>query len=461
MFRSLSVKINVAIILLVVLILGGAGYLTLVEQNRQAEENAKTKTRLITQTVTNVIRLEMESPHAKDLEKLIEVMGQFQEIETLRIFDVDGRILHSADAGEIGRGIDDLVMNVFLSGDMAKPFRSEEEGHRSMCRVDVVYNEPACYRCHGDKNDVIGVVEVCLTMAAMDQQIERNARFTLVSTLATLLVVALALSLLITGMVTRPVAALSRVMGQAQAGNLAARGRAHDRDELGRLARSFNDMIARLDDANKEVARLHREQMSRAERLASIGEMAASVAHEIKNPLAGLSGATQILAKTFPEGDPHREVVGEMLKLTGRLDKTINDLLSFARVADPVWQSVNPNDVVEETLFFLRKDHKVGDSVLTETLDPLMPDVPLDPQQIQQVLFNLCINARQACGDKGKVTVATSARPTGTMYEGADPNDYVEIRVEDDGPGIRPENMGEIFKPFFTTKVQGTGLGLP
>jgi signal transduction histidine kinase len=262
-------------------------------------------------------------------------------------------------------------------------------------------------------------------------------------------------------MVNHPIRSLVKTMKKAEEGNLDARVSIRKQDELGRLGESFNSMISRLDGASREVERLHREQMMRAERLASIGEMAASVAHEIKNPLAGLAGATQILAGSFGAEDPRYPVVQEMLKLTDRLDKTIRDLLSFARESEPKWVQANLNDVVEETVFFAAREAGGTKGALSVDLDPEMPDISMDPQQMQQVLFNLVINGRQATGPDGAVSVHTAAAPTMQVEPGFPGEGFVEMRVRDDGPGISPEKLAEIFKPFFTTKVQGTGLGLP
>lgn len=462
MQKSLNLKINLAIAAVLVLFMGLSAYVTHSQIKNQAIESTKTKAQLLTQTVTNIIRIDMEGQYEKDLEKLIRVVGQFRDIETLRIFSPDGVILHSADPKEIHGNIDEIVLNVFQSGDKSKPFRSEEKGHLSFCRVEVMYNEPSCHRCHGKDTEILGILEVCLSMAATDEQIMDSTRFILLSSLGTMAAVGIAISLLMTFIVKRPISRLDKSMRRAREGRLDERVETRSRDEIGRLAQSFNDMIARLEDSSREIKRLHREQMSRAERLASIGEMAASVAHEIKNPLAGLSGAAQVLSKSFAEEDPRRRTILEMQKLTGRLDKTINDLLSFARVIHPAWQKVNPNDVIEESLFFLRKDAQEKNCEIVDRLDGAMPEIELDPKQLQQVLFNLIINARQACvAEGGRVLVESFQNATRPVVEAGDESDYVEIRVSDNGPGIPPEIAAEIFKPFFTTKSQGTGLGLP
>ena len=461
MLRSLNIKITLAIATTLIVVMSCSAFFVLSEQNRQAVDNTKVKAQLLTNTVTNIIRMEMESDVEPDLERLIRVAGEFRDIETLRIFNADGEIRYSADDEEIGKEIDEIVLNVFQSGDMSKPFRSEEKGHLSFCRVEVMYNETECNRCHGTDDEIIGILEVCLSMATTDAQIRSNARIMGLTTLGTILLVAFAISLLTTFMVKRPVSALMETMRKTREGDLDARVEARTNDELGHLGRSFNEMIERLDHAKHEVERLYEEQMRRSERLASIGEMAASVAHEIKNPLAGLSGAAQVLSKSFDEGDNRQQVTQEMLKLTDRLDKTIKDLLSFARTAAPAWQTVDLNQVIRETLFFVCKDADGGDCDIQEHLTDEIAPLPLDPQLMQQVMLNLIINARHACGKQGHVIVASSAIPTRPLPGDSAPEDFVEIRVSDDGPGISPEVQAEIFKPFYTTKTQGTGLGLP
>ncbi|MHB8765401.1 MAG: two-component system sensor histidine kinase NtrB [Deferrisomatales bacterium] len=459
--RSLNLKVNVALAVVLAAVLGGSALVTIRAQNRQSIENTKSQARILSKTLTNIIRIDMEGRCQKDVMKVIRMMGQFQDIETIRIFNSDGVIMHSAQPGEIGKEVDELVFNVFQSPDRSKPFKSEERGHRSFCMVEVMPNEASCHTCHDPQKEIVGVLEVCLSMARTEEQLGQNARFMMGSTVASLLVVMAAISLLLRAMVLRPVQSLVATMKQAEDGHLDARVTVLQRDELGMLGRSYNSMVSRLDETSREIERLHREQMTRAERLASIGEMAASVAHEIKNPLAGLAGATQILAGSFGADDSRYPVVQEMLKLTDRLDKTIRDLLSFARESEPNWRLANPNDIVDETLFFVAREEGEARSGILSTLDPRMPDIPMDPQQIQQVVFNLVINARQATGGAGRVEVATSATPTVEAGRRLPGGPHVELVVRDNGPGIPAERLGEIFKPFFTTKNQGTGLGLP
>ncbi len=143
-FKSLCLKINLAIVAFLVVVLGGSALFTISAQNGQAIDNTKNQARILSKTLTNIIRIDMEGRCQKDVTKIMRMMGQFQDIETIRIFSSDGVIMHSAEPSEIGKEVDELVYNVFQSPDRSKPFRSEEGGHRSFCMVDVMHNELIC-----------------------------------------------------------------------------------------------------------------------------------------------------------------------------------------------------------------------------------------------------------------------------------------------------------------------------
>ncbi len=192
------------------------------------------------------------------------------------------------------------------------------------------------------------------------------------------------------------------------------------------------------------------QELEEKRRLAALGEMAARVAHEVKNPLAGMRGALQVLLGRRQGHDPEKEVLAEVVAQIDRLDQTVRELLNFSRPAHPRAEPTDPNDVVDASLLLLRNSADLaGVEVRVERAD--MPPVPLDRQQVQQVLTNLVLNAAQALrpGDPRVVTVSVRDGAGG-----------VEFAVRDQGPGIPPETRAKLFQPFFTTKARGTGLGL-
>lgn len=191
------------------------------------------------------------------------------------------------------------------------------------------------------------------------------------------------------------------------------------------------------------------ERLSRAERLAEIGQLAASLAHEIKNPLAGISGAVQVIRDATPAEDQHFPILAEILRQIDRLDGTVEDLLVYARPKVPQVRSCDMADVVTRTVELLRKQPLAGDIRLDVDCDARLPAVDLDPDQIEQVLINVILNAVQA-SSSGDVVRLTAQADSAT----------IELGIQDQGHGMSESVRRRAFEPFFTTKARGTGLGL-
>lgn len=191
------------------------------------------------------------------------------------------------------------------------------------------------------------------------------------------------------------------------------------------------------------------ERLARTEHLAEIGQLAASLAHELKNPLAGISGAVQIIRDDLHGEDPHRPVLDEVLRQINRLDNTVKDLLTYARPKAPVIAPCRIELVLERVTALLRREPAFKRVRLDVSSDPEI-DLCADEHQLEQVLVNLLLNAAQASDPGGCVRLRA-------VHDG----EQVLICVEDDGSGMEPETIRRAFEPFFTTKARGTGLGLP
>jgi hypothetical protein len=205
--------------------------------------------------------------------------------------------------------------------------------------------------------------------------------------------------------------------------------------------------------ANDELQEFHYQQMERADRLASVGEMSAGIAHEIKNPLAGIKGAITVLADDFAEDDPRREVIHKVLEQISRLDKAATDLLFFGRPGKPSPDYVDTNELLKKTMFFVSQHPEARNVHQTKEFTRNLPPVWVDGKQLQQVFFNIILNAIQAMKDGGELLLQTDLVEKPGSH-------FVQVMISDSGPGIKPEDFEKIFAPFFTTKTQGTGLGL-
>jgi signal transduction histidine kinase len=201
------------------------------------------------------------------------------------------------------------------------------------------------------------------------------------------------------------------------------------------------------------------ERMKERDRLAALGEMAAGLAHEIRNPLGAIKAAAQYLETPPAESDVPKEFLGIIVEETNRLNRVVSSFLDYAR---PYKGNPVPTDVrgvAERTLQVMQPSLGAGVDLVTEFQENL-PFVRIDPEQLRQVIMNLVQNAVQAMESKGRLTVSTGLRATPIRSDPGEPASFVEMRVTDTGPGIAQKAMGKLFIPFFTTKDRGTGLGL-
>lgn len=191
------------------------------------------------------------------------------------------------------------------------------------------------------------------------------------------------------------------------------------------------------------------QRISESEHLATIGQLAASLAHEIKNPLAGISGALQVLGSQLPRSHPHKEIIDEALSQIDRLDAAVKDLLIFARPKPPTTAPTNLSEVVAATLTLLREEPAFRRvQVRCDGLDEAHRALA-DATQMQQVVTNVLLNAAHACEDGGEIDIRIIPRQRAVL-----------LTIEDKGIGMSPDVLSRAFEPFYTTKARGTGLGL-
>jgi len=239
-------------------------------------------------------------------------------------------------------------------------------------------------------------------------------------------------------------------------------------DELGYLAHSFNTMTAEVQQAHRALqesadelerkveertAELKRmqAQMIQSEKMVAIGKLAAGVAHEINNPLTGVLTNSSLMLEDLADDHPWREDIQTIVNETLRCRKIVKGLLDFSRQTRPQRTLLDLNQVVEDTLALVRNQTVFRNTRIVYELDPHLPTVLADADQMRQVVLNVVLNAAEAMVQGGELRVASSADVA---------KKSVEVRISDTGPGIPDEVRARIFEPFFTTKKTGTGLGL-
>jgi two-component system NtrC family sensor kinase len=451
-------------------------------------EQALSGATLFGETVASATRRAMLENRRADAYEIMGTIGRQPGIERVRVFNKDGRITFSTVPGEEGQVLDKAAASCRPchqgSAPIARPSAERasrvEEGreHRSIHLVTPIHNEPRCSSAgchhHARGDQVLGVQEVLVSLQEADRR-QATVRWAgLAGAVLGAILLGGALVAFARRRVVGPVAALLEGTRRVAHHQLDQEIRVEDRGELGVLAGSFNEMTRALRrvegdlkalnlDLERKVedrtAELRRAQAAlvQTEKLASLGQLSASIAHEINNPLAGILTFAKLVTREL-EGavaDPAlRATMTRNLALVERearrCSAIVRNLLDFARDRPLKLEAIDVNAAINESLQLV--GHKLDIAGLRlERLLRSTPSVRADFGEIRQAVVNLALNAMEAMGEGGTLTIETRSSEGGRA---------VEIAVEDTGPGIAPDHLARIFDPFFTTKEKGTGLGL-
>ncbi|RMF44873.1 MAG: HAMP domain-containing protein [Deltaproteobacteria bacterium] len=451
-FQSLVARVILLNILLVSIVIGAFTMFHIRREEEHLINSTRRSAHLLLTTVEKAIFNSMRVGNSYDVQNILEMVGRSHSVATVRIFHPDGTILKSSRPTEIGRRLRSFDLTLYQNNRVEGVFKVD--GKDVLGLVRPIVTDEQCFLCHGEGRKVVGVLDLNFSLEQMTDQIWESYQSFMLHMVVTILILSGGISFLLLRFVRRPMEEMADKMALVEQGDLSVRLEPRYADEMGSLIRSFNSMVDKLQRAREELEEVHYRQMQRADRLASVGEMATGLAHEIKNPLAGISGAISVLAQDFPEDDPRREVVDQVLEQIARLNKTVTDLLYFGRPGKPEMTWVDINNLIKETLFFISQHPEARNIHRVKELARELPPALVDAKQIQQVLFNIIINAIQAMEEGGTLTVHSSVKT------GPRGRELIHVEIRDTGPGIAPDMLDRIFTPFHTTKNQGTGLGL-
>jgi two-component system NtrC family sensor kinase len=416
----------------------------------------------------------------------MNTIGHLEGIEKVRMMNKEGRITFSTDRSEVGQFVDKRAESCYAchaAGQplvrLALPSRAREfqrGNHRVLGMVTPIYNEASCSSCHKppEVQQVLGVVDIAVSLADIDAEMNDLRGRTLFVWLLGVLVLAAAVSFFARRFVVRPVTALVEGTHKIAQLDLDQKIEVHRTDEIGLLAASFNEMTGSLRRAREDLRSLNESlerqveertaalkvaqaQLIQSEKLSSLGKLAASVAHEINNPLSGILTYAKLLIRMHEDGvlsDKARETSIRNLRLvqreTERCSAIVRNLLDFARQRPLSLTDVDLNHVTDEGLSLLAHQISIQGITLEKRM-AVLPSVRADFGQLRQAVVNIALNACQAMAKGGTLTVTTAVLPD---------RQWVQITIADTGPGIPPDHMAKILDPFFTTKEKGTGLGL-
>ena len=488
---NLSLRLTlclVGVLLLIFVLLGQQ----IVHLHRQhLEESVFASADRISDTIKRSTRYSMLQNHRDEVYHIISTIGAEPGIGKIRIYNENGRISYSTDPQEVGSFVDkqaEACTACHFQGDplsrLKRPDRmriyNASEGKRNLGLINPIENEPSCTNadCHAHSPDkqVLGVLDVTLSLAKVDEAIAEGTRKVVASFVFATLAIPLLIGAPVWLMVYRPVKQLTLGTKRVASGNLDELIRVSSRDEIGQLAASFNQMVVELRRARSQLAEWNRtlenriqqktEELQRVqkqilivERMASIGKLAAIVAHEINNPLSGILTYAKLLLKQLknekgpgPKPENTTQYLEVIASESARCGEIVKNLLQFARQTTVNLQ-LNPlNEIIRQSLRLVQ--HKIDLMNLRTLLklDETLPLVVCDVQLIRQALVALIINACEAMPmGEGVLDICTQH-----LVDQSE----VEVTIRDNGIGMDEETQKHIFEPFFTTKEQGKGIGL-
>lgn len=447
---NLAAKIILSLVGILVLFMGGFTYLIGRWQGKQFEKSTYHYSKVLGDAICDGISTEMEVGRSDKVQETLEHIGQGSHIRTLFIFDPEGRILRSANPAEIGTIIDPVRLTSHLNK-LSEPFRHVKDQEPVISLIRPFRNEQKCHQCHDPKNEIIGFLDLDLSIKPMEELVLSSEKFLFGSMAISLLIVSGAILFITTRWVRSPLAKVVSAMERVEEGHLDARVNITSRDELGKVAQTFNTMAETLLRTKKDLENLHQKELERTQKMATLGELAAGVAHEIRNPLAGISSASQIIRQELGKEDPRAEILNEINHQTIRLERIVSNLLQFAHTSSPQLTLFDLNETVRKTIHLISYQVQNKKIDIEKKLQPDLAHIRADEEQIQQVVMNLILNAIQAMPEGGKLGFKTFFRPEDRM---------IYLTVSDTGIGIPGETIPKIFKPFYTTKAKGAGLGL-
>ncbi|MGA2985498.1 MAG: ATP-binding protein [Terriglobia bacterium] len=491
--RRLDFKLIFSLTILIVAISCISGYLNFRMQKERLVEAMILGADQLSRSITSATWHAMLDDDRKAAYEMMRVIADKHGVDRIRMFNREGKLVFSTDAQE-KPSITNPSSGVCMSCHgttpvLARPamdsrvrYATSPDGVKTLNIVTPIHNEPSCSNasCHAHlaTTKVLGVLDVALSLDPVQQQTRAVTLQTILSTVIAVIIGAAFVILFTRRFVATPIREVIEGTKALSAMQLDRPLQIPRRSqELDELVDSFNRMRERLklavDDLNEmqqtleskvgertEQLRAAHRKLLQADRLASLGQLAASVAHEINNPISGVLNLSSLLERlmagdTFPSGREaeFRKYLSQISAETTRVGRIVTDLLAFSRRSKPQRVPGDLNKLIRTNLRLVGHKLKLMNAETALQLQEDMPLVECDPSQIQQVILNLILNGAQAMQPKGGgvLTIRTRLLPDG---------DNVELCVRDTGEGIAPENLSKVFDPFFTTKAEGKGVGL-
>jgi two-component system NtrC family sensor kinase len=487
LFHSLKFKVLIGTAFLFFSVFALYSYLVERSFASQVMDQVLESASRVSDVIKKSTRYSMLLNRRPDVYQIIATIGREPGVEGIRIYNKRGMIMVSTNAAEEMTVVDMKAEACFACHDSEKPLQSlptanrvrtyeAPGGRRIIGLINPIRNEPACSNaaCHAHPADrtVLGVLDVRMSLEKIDAEIAQSRHRFMIYSLLMAIFVGGASALFLLRTIHRPVRQLMEGTRQVATGNLDYEIRVPSKDEIGQLASSFNEMTRflqqareqneswsrtlekRIQEKTEELNQIH-EQIVQIEKMASLGQLSATVAHELNNPLEGILTYAKLTAKrlrkvTDPVAQTSQEDLDLIIREVQRCGNIVKNLLLFSKKQVGEFGVAPVAGIVEQAVRLVQ--HHFAISGVSFQQEIRVPDASIlcDGNQIQQALLALFVNAVEAMNGGGTLRLAVDRDASGNTI----------ISIADTGTGIAAEELPHIFEPFYTTKKEGNGVGL-
>ncbi len=417
MFKKIGIKLIFVVVAATIAIISVYAFISIRSQSEVLIAEVERHSNQLSETIKSSTKYDMLLNRRQHILRIINTIGMQEFMKEIRIFDKEGTIIYSSNPASIGLMVDKKAEACYVCHAANEPitkleisertriYRPHPDSARVLGIINAIYNEKSCWQaeCHAHESyqTVLGVLDITVSLAPIDEKIASAKFKMLIFTIIAILAISLVLWYFVRKFVDKPVTELVYATKHVADGNLNYTIDTHGNDELGTLARSFNNMTKKLSEA--------RRQLFQSDKMASLGRLAAGVAHEINNPLTGILTYSSFLLKRHKDDSALKEDLEVIVRETKRSREIVRSLLDFARQSVPKKNKEAVNDIIERAFRVINNQLSISHIKVNMQLAPQLPEIVVDANQIQQVIINLIVNAADAIGaEGGSITVATS-----------------------------------------------------
>lgn len=441
MKKNLSFKIILIISIIVIIAFSISTYIGVNTEKNSLVENEKKNLIILSNALKKYIEDAMVLKHPEWMSSFVDSIAKSSKLSEINILDENGKIKVSSNKNKINA----ITKFQKYTEDYSKIIIKE----KIFDYITPVQPKQVCFKCHNKNKNILGYIQIRTSIEPLVKEIKSHRDNHIIAAIITLSIIILIYVFFIYYFVYKPMKQLIVSMKKVKEGNLTTRIDIKYLNEFSKIGENFNSMLDNLQKSSDEIAKLHEEKIAHVDKLVSLGELSASLAHEIKNPLAGIWATIQVLKNDLSNDKSNVEILDEVIVQIDRLNKAVDNLLRFVKQTpiNPSFCSVN--EILERAFLLVKKQIEVQNIKFDKCYDENIPLINIDEEQILQVFLNIILNAVQAMPAGGILLISS-------VYN----DSKISVVIKDTGDGIIEDIKNKIFEPFFTTKSKGTGLGL-